>query len=130
MNDNPLEIYEQIHAAVSPLHPTRWRRKKEMLKRFGLSTLALATALAVAAPAVSLARDRDDFRGRDFDRHERVEHRTYDRRDRDYDRDRGRFGFSLGYRSAPAPAANGYYDQYGNWHPYGYYDQWGNYHPY
>lgn len=117
-----------------------------MLKRFGLSTLALATALAVAAPVVSMARDRDDdrgFRGRDFDRHERMEHRDYGRhfrdwdgdygrRSRDWDRDRGRsrFGFSFGYQTAPTPAANGYYDQYGIWHAYGYYDQWGNYIPY
>ena len=31
---------------------------------------------------------------------------------------------------APAPAPAGYYDRWGNWHPYGYYDAWGNWHEY
>ena len=31
--------------------------------------------------------------------------------------------------SAP-PYGDGYYDQWGNWHPYGYYDQWGVWHAY
>lgn len=93
-----------------------------MLKKFGLSTLALAAALAVAVPTVSLAADRggDHRGGRDFDRHEDV------RRD---DHVRGR-GFGVGVyvaptivAPAPAPAANGYYDQYGVWHPYAYYPQ-------
>ena len=73
-----------------------------------------------------MARDRDDAHGRDFDRHVRVEHRDNDRRVWD----RGRAGLSFGFSNVPAPAANGYYDQFGVWHPYGYYDQWGNYHPY
>lgn len=99
-----------------------------MLKRLGFSTLALATALAVAAPAVSLARDRDDFR-RDNNRHERYEHR-----DNRYDKDRNRTGFSVsfGYNTAPARrVVNGYNDRYGKWHAVrGYYDQRGNFCPF
>ena len=98
-----------------------------MIKKLGLSTLALAAALAVAAPTISMARDRDDYnRGRDFNRQsERYEHRDGDRdwnrgRDRD-DYNRGRVGVGFGfYRTPAAPAASGYYDQYGYWHSYGY----------
>jgi len=92
-----------------------------MLKRLGISTMVLAAALAVATPAVSLARDRDDHRGGEH--HE--SYRGHDR-DRDHDWDRGRgWSFGFGYTApvpapAPAPAA-GYYDQYGAWHPYSYY---------
>ena len=85
--------------------------------------MALAAALAVASPAVSLARDRDDHRGGE---HHEV-YRGRDGRDRGWDRDRG-WGFGFGYNAvpvpvptpAPAPAA-GYYDQFGVWHPYSYY---------
>ena len=108
-----------------------------MFKKLGIPTLALATAMAVAAPTVTLARDRDDHRGGDSDRHEAFRGRD-DRggrfRDRDdHDRDfRGgnRFNFGVGVYSAPAPAASGYYDQFGVWHPYGYYDQFGVWHAY
>ena len=82
-----------------------------MLKRLAISTMALA-ALAVATPAVSLARDRDDHRG--GERHEFY-------RGRDWDHDRHGWGFRFGYR-APVPApAPGYYDQFRVWHPYTYY---------
>lgn len=86
-----------------------------MLKKLGIPTLALAMGLAVAAPAVTLARGRDDNRGRGVEHHE-----VYRGRD---DRgwrggDRGRFNFGFGVYAAPAPA--GYYDQYGIWHPYVY----------
>jgi hypothetical protein len=109
--------------------------KNKMLKRLGLSTLALAAAMAVAVPTASMAAERNDHRGRDFngrdnDRHERVEPRGRDDwRFRGGDRARVGVGFGF-YNTAPAPAANGYYDRFGVWHPYGYYDQWGNYHPY
>ena len=42
-------------------------------------------------------------------------------------------------RPAPRAFSNGYYDRWGNWHPYrgydhgyygGYYDTWGHWHPY
>src|SRR5579884_986187 len=127
MNNYASEIYQPIHACQKFAHPNQWRRKKEMLKRFGLSTLALATALAVAAPVMSMARDRDDIHGRDADRHE-----LYVPRGRDWDHDRRGVNFGVGVNvvPTPAPAVNGYYDQYGVWHPYGYYDQWGNYHAY
>ncbi len=100
-----------------------------MLKRFGISTLALA----VAAPTVTLARDKDDHRGGDSNRHE-----VYRGRDRDDQHFRGndRFNFGVGAYAAPAPVvapappAAGYYDQYGVWHPYAYSDQFGNWHAY
>src|ERR1700676_4047485 len=108
-----------------------------MLKKLGLSTLALAAALAVAAPTVSLAEDRDDGnrgynRGRDFNRQsERYEHRDGDcdwnrGRDRD-DYNRGRVGVGFGfYRTPVAPAPSGHYDQYGYWHPYTYNTPYGH----
>ncbi len=85
-----------------------------MKKRLGLTTLALGTALAILAPATAMARDRDDHRG-DRDGWRGGERHEYVRRDRDWGRDR--------YYRAPAPVivtppANGYYDQYGVWHPY------------
>jgi hypothetical protein len=104
-----------------------------MLKRFGLTTLALATALAVAAPTVTLAAERND-RGRGFDHHEayRAPERVY----LGAGRDRGRFGIGVGVYAAPVPVpapVNGYYDQFGVWHAYavnGYYDQFGVWHAY
>jgi hypothetical protein len=90
-----------------------------MLKKLGFKTMALAAGLAVAAPTISLARDRDDFRGRNVDRHERFE-----RRDRDDRR------FNLRFYSAPTRRSDGYYDRYGVWHPYGFYDRYGVWHAY
>src|SRR5579864_8896610 len=101
-----------------------------MFKKLGIPTLALATAIAVAAPTVTLARDRDDHRGGDSDRHETFRGRddrggrSQDRDDRDWGfRGGNRFNFGVGFYSAPAPvysapapAASGYYDQYGVWH--------------
>ncbi len=105
-----------------------------MFKRFGISTLALAAALAATVPSISLARDRDENRGGEHhDVYRGHDDRRGDRdRDRDWDRDRdrGRTNWNLGFgfystpapvRVAPAPAANGYYDPYGVWHPYSYY---------
>jgi len=91
-----------------------------MLKKLGISTLALAAALAVAAPTLTFARGRDDHRGA-----ERFERRDDHRLVRDRDHDGFRFGVGVGV----APAA-GYYDQFGVWHPYGYYDQFGVWHVY
>jgi hypothetical protein len=108
-----------------------------MLKQLGISTLALAAALAVATPGISLARDRDDHRG--GDRHEfygghNSRGGDWDHardRDRDWDRDRHGWSFGFGYAApvpvpAPAPAA-GYYDQYGVGHAYAYYPSGPNY---
>jgi hypothetical protein len=108
----------------------------KMFKKLGITTLALAAALAVAAPTVTLARDRDDHHFRGEERHEVRRDVRHDRDDR-YDRFRSsgtRFNFGVGVYAAPrayapAPAATGYYDQFGNWHAYGFYDQWGNWHP-
>ena len=103
-----------------------------MLKRLGISTMALAAILAAAVPGVSLARDRDDHRGgehHEFNRgHEGGRDRDWDHdrdgdRDRDWDRGRG-WSFGFGYNAVPVPApapASGYYDQYGVWHAYNYY---------
>jgi hypothetical protein len=96
----------------------KWRWKK-MLRKLGIPILAMAAALAVAVPSVTIARDRDDHRGDDH--HEAV------RRDFHGDRDRFRGGWNIGvgvYPApvpvpvAPPPAPSGYYDQYGVWHPY------------
>jgi len=103
------------------------------MKRFGIPAMVLAAA-ALVLPAASFARDRDDhFRG-DRGRHEFFEHR-------DHDRDwRFRPGFNVYVgpapveRFAPVVPTNGYYDQYGVWHPYaaanGYYDQYGQWRAY
>jgi len=96
-----------------------------MLQKLGMKTLALAAALAAAVPGVTLARDHDNFRGRGPEHHE-VYRGDWGHRDRDWDHDRGRWGFGFGVYTAPtpvpvpvpSPAANGYYDQYGVWHPY------------
>lgn len=103
-----------------------------MLKRFGLPTVVLGTALSLLSPAAALARDHDRDRGherrewRDNERHEWREHEW---------RERGpRFRFYVGpsYTYGPSYYGNGYYDQWGYWHPYpsGYYDRWGRWHPY
>ena len=104
-----------------------------MLKLFGLKTMALAAGLAVAAPTISLARDRDDFRGnREPVRNQRIDHDRFVHRDVDRDRfvRRDRDDYRYNVRVAPTPAATGYYDQFGVWHPYGYYDQFGVWHAY
>lgn len=107
-----------------------------MLKRFGIPALALASALAIAAPTMSFARDRgdsrggrqvarQDFRGRGDDHFDRG-NRHFDRDDRNFDR--GGFNFGVGFYAnpvpvpvpVPAPVPSGYYDQYGIWHPYRY----------
>jgi hypothetical protein len=43
-----------------------------MLKKLRIPALALAAAMAVAVPNLTLAAGRDDHRGRDFDRKEFV----------------------------------------------------------
>jgi hypothetical protein len=104
-----------------------------MLKRFGIPALALASALAIAAPTMSFARDRGgnerggqqvartDFRGRGDDHFDR---------DRHFDRDEdGGFNYGLNFY-APPPAPSGYYDQYGIWHPYAVGGQYGVSNPY
>jgi len=84
--------------------------------------MALAAGLAVAAPGVSLARDRDDHRGG----HHEVYRGREGWRNRDWDHDRRGWSLGFGYTApvpvpvAPAPAT-GYYDQFGVWHPYNYY---------
>ncbi len=95
-----------------------------MLKKLRISTLALAAALAVAAPTLTFAQDRD---GRRDDHRDvaRVERRDDHRIVRGGDRSGFRFSFGINV----APAA-GYYDQFGVWHPYGYYDQFGVWHVY
>jgi hypothetical protein len=110
-----------------------------MLRKLGLKTMALTAGLAVAAPTIALARDRDDFRGHQVVRNERFDsHARYERRDWD---DRGvrfqtngrRFSFGVGINTAPAYRngySNGYYNGYGNNQVNGYYDNQGCFHPY
>ncbi len=112
-------------------------------KKSALITVALGTVMAVAAPTMAVARDRDDH-GRD-NRHFATQQRDvrgHDNHDRGRDRDRGGhdgfrarvyvnngYGYGSGYASGYANGynsgynsgyTNGYYDQYGNWHAYGY----------
>jgi hypothetical protein len=91
-----------------------------MLKKLGLPTAVLGTVLALLSPFRALARDRDN--DRDRGRHERQEWR-----EREWRQPRFRVYFNYGPRYT-----NGYYDQWGYWHPYaaGYYDRWGRFHPY
>ena len=76
------------------------------LKRFGLPVV-FGTALALLSPTATYARDHD----RDHDRHERHEWREHHRYRGYY-----YYGPSYGYY----PYAHGYYDRWGNWHPYRY----------
>jgi Ni/Co efflux regulator RcnB len=94
-----------------------------MLKRV---VLTLAGIAMLAIPTIASARDRDDYvYGRDGRRrdnhewrerhreHERHEWREHERREREY-----YGGYNNGYYNSPS-YRNGYYDAYGNWHPYG-----------
>jgi hypothetical protein len=114
-----------------------------MLKKLGLKTLALAAGLAVAAPTISLARDRDDYRGGDFNRnqrfdsHARYEHRDWDDRGVRFQTNGRRSSFGVGINTAPAYRngySNGYYNGYsngyGNSQVNGYYDNQGCFHAY
>ena len=81
-----------------------------MFKKLGIKTLALAAVMAVAAPAVTFARDWDDYRGRGDEHH--VVYRGswgYDNRAFRYE-DQDRDGWNAGVSSyrAPAPVARGY----------------------
>ena len=110
----------------------------------------IAAAFALLTPVAAMAQRR----GQEGNRRSapRIVERSHDR---DHDRDRGRsrshFEFRFGpsvrprYYVAPSPYsygyysydpyytytpyADGYYDQWGYWHPYGgYYDAWGVWH--
>ena len=115
-----------------------------MFKKLGIKTLALAAVLA-AAPAVTFARDWDDYRGQGYDQHEMYRGSSgYQNRGwHNQDRDRRNSGF--GWYSAPAPVARGYngqggygqsyygqgYEtQYGVRNSYGNYDASGARHPF
>jgi hypothetical protein len=95
-----------------------------MLKRFGLPVLALASALAVAAPTMTFAADRNDHRGGPDQRGPEIaRHETFRGRDdrrvvvRD---DHARLNFGVGFYAPPVsvPVARGFYDQCGVWHTY------------
>ena len=107
-----------------------------MTKKLGLTIAAMATAVALLAPGAAMARDRDD-RGRD--RHEWREHEQHERHEAEERRERRyRGGYGFGFYAAPSygygytAPVDGYYDRYGNFHPYarGYYDRWGRFHRY
>jgi hypothetical protein len=79
-----------------------------MFKKLGIKTLALAAVMAVAAPAVTFARDWDDYRGRG-DEHQMVyrgssgyDNRVWSNQDRD------RWNVGVGSYRAPAPVVRGY----------------------
>ena len=92
-----------------------------MLKKLGLPAVVLGTALSLLSPVAGLARDHDrDDHGRD--------RREF--REREFRRG-PRFSIYYGPSYTYGPRySNGYYDQWGNWHPYGWYDRWGRFHPY
>jgi Ni/Co efflux regulator RcnB len=87
-----------------------------MLKKV---VLTLAGIAMLGIPTIASARDRDDYvYGRRDNRewrerqrkHERHEWREHERRERRY--------YNNGYYNSPS-YRTGYYDAYGNWHPYG-----------
>ena len=102
-----------------------------MFKKLGIKALALAAVMAVAAPAVTFARDSDDYRGRGDEHREMYRGSSgYDSRMfRQQNQDRDRWNLGLGWYSSPAPVARGYngqgyygqgYEgQYGAWNSYG-----------
>ena len=102
-----------------------------MLKKLGIPTLALVTAMAVAAPAVTFARDNGDHRGGDVARHETAQRGTIAAAISGiatitlFAGRPVQFGVGFVAPAPVAPAATGYYDQYGIWYRYGYYDQFG-----
>jgi hypothetical protein len=81
-----------------------------MFKKLGITTLALAAALAVAAPTVTLAHDRDDDHSRGVQQFQRFDdHRKPEiRRDRDDRNDRdtrifqSKLRFEGGVHAAPS----------------------------
>jgi hypothetical protein len=90
-----------------------------MLKKLGLPAVVLGTALSLLSPAAASARDHDRDRGERHEFRERGFHRG------------PRFSIYYGPSYAYGPGyTNGYYDQWGYWHPYGHYDRWGRFHPY
>jgi hypothetical protein len=100
-----------------------------MKNKFGLMVATLGTALALLAPATAMARDRDD-RGRDG--HEYREHERHERWERAPRYNGNGFYSAPSYGYGYTAPADGYYDRYGNFHPYvrGYYDRRGHYHRY
>lgn len=114
-----------------------------MLKRrLGIATLALASLVSLATPAVMMARDHDrddDYRYRrgdygyygrmsphqrhEYEEHMRKQQKQAEKEWRREQRERARYGYGPGYGyGAPAYRGygnnGGYYDQYGYWHPY------------
>jgi hypothetical protein len=87
-----------------------------MFKKLGIQTFALAAIMAVAAPAVTFARDWDDYRGRG-DEHQMVyrgssgyDNREYDNREWN-NQNRDRWNAGLGWYRSPAPVVRRYNGQ-------------------
>ena len=101
---------------------TSKKAKEAMFQKLGITGLALVATLAVFGPAAS-AQDRDDYRYRNgynerHERHEREEWRERERRERrerewrEHERrEHWRSSYYNSYR-------DGFYDEYGYWHPY------------
>ena len=78
-----------------------------MFKKLGIQTLALAAVMAVAAPAVTFARDWDDYRGRGDEHHEMYRGSSGYGNQVFRNRDRDRWNVGFGRYSAPAPFTRG-----------------------
>jgi len=93
-----------------------------LFKKIGLATLALGSVLSLV-PATAFATDRDDRyesrNGRDYRDQQRREH---ERREWQEQRRNRSYNDGYGYRNPNYDYnnryANGYYDRFGNWHPY------------
>jgi hypothetical protein len=82
-----------------------------MFKKLGIKTLALAAVMAVAAPAVTFARDWDDYRG-GGDEHHMVYRGPWGYDNRGWSNQvRDRWNAGVGSYRTPAPVARGYYGQ-------------------
>jgi hypothetical protein len=120
--------------------PPEGKVKTTMLKKLGLTGLALAAALTVLGPQVASARDRDDNRYRGNEgyyggsygngygynaygyspRNSHEEHEWRERQRREWREHERRERARRYYYNRGNAYQNGYYDSYGYWHPYGY----------
>lgn len=101
-------------------------------RKLGLLGVMAASLISLAAPAVAMARDWDDDHGRGYYRdgygygyispHERREREKHWRHE-----EHERWKHERRY---PAPGYRYYNYRYRNPPPSGYYDRWGNWHPY
>jgi hypothetical protein len=86
-------------------------RKELMFKRLGISAAVLA-GISLLTPAAAVAEQRHGYGGHEYGGHEHGGHW--------YGGPRYRGGIYYGPYFGPyfGPTAEGYYDQWGIWHPY------------